>query len=123
MTLLWMLASAAAGAMSTVPHVHTESWWWGPLAAAVLAHAVWRHPPRVAAACAWAFGTAWMVAGTWWLFISLNRYGGMPAPLAAASVFALGAALSLYWAAAMGLVARWRSGLARWDVPAFAAAW
>ncbi|MFM8636939.1 MAG: hypothetical protein ACKOER_04315 [Betaproteobacteria bacterium] len=85
--------------MSTVPHVHTESWWWGPLAAAVLAHAVWRHPPRVAAACAWAFGTAWMVAGTWWLFISLNRYGGMPAPLAAASVFALGAALSLYWAA------------------------
>ena len=123
MTLLWMLASAAAGAMSTVPHVHTESWWWGPLAAAVLAHAVWRHPPRVAAACAWAFGTAWMVAGTWWLFISLNRYGGMPAPLAAASVFALGAALSLYWAAAMGLVARWRTGLARWDVPAFAAAW
>lgn len=123
MTLLWMLASAAAGAMSTVPHVHTESWWWGPLCAAVLAHAVWRHPPRGAAACAWAFGTAWMVAGTWWLFISLNRYGGMPAPMAAASVLALGAALSLYWGLAMGLVAHWRTGYARWDVPAFAAAW
>lgn len=123
MMLLWMLASAAAGAVSTVPHVHTEAWWWGPLGAAVLAHTVWRQPPWRAAACAWAFGTAWMVGGTWWLFISLHRYGGLPAALAAASVAALSAALSLYWALAMGLVARWRTGLARWDVPAFAAAW
>lgn len=120
---LWMLASAAAGAMSTVAHVHTEAWWWGPLAAAVLAHTVWRQPPWRAAACGWAFGTAWMVAATWWLFISLHRYGGLPAALAAASVAALGAALSLYWALAMGLVARWRTGRARWDLPAFAAAW
>ena len=120
---LWMLAAAAAGAASTVAHVHTEAWWWGPLAAAVLAHAVWRQTPGAAAASAWAFGTAWMLSGTWWLFISMHQYGGMPAPLAAAAVLALSGALSLYWAAAMGLAARWRTGRARWDVPAFAAAW
>ena len=118
-----MLGAAAAGALSTLAHVHTEAWWLGLLAAAFLAQAVWRAPVAVAAWAGWAFGTAWMVAATWWLFISMHRYGGMPAPLAAAAVLALGAALSLYWAAAMGLAARWRTGRARWDVPAFAAAW
>ncbi len=118
-----MVWAAAAGALSTLAHVHTEAWWLGPLAAGLLAHIVWRTSVATAAWAAWAFGTAWMVAGTWWLFISMHRYGGLPAPLAALAVFALGAALSLYWALAMGLAARWRTGRARWDVPAFAAAW
>ena len=115
--------AAAAGALSTLPHVHTEAWWLGILAAAVLAHAVWRLPPRHAAWAGWAFGGAWLAAATWWLFISLNRYGGLAAPLAVAAVAALSSALALYLAAAMWAVARWRSGRAWVDIPAFAAAW
>ena len=32
------------------------------------------------------FGTAWLGAGTWWLFVSLHRYGGLPAWMAALAV-------------------------------------
>ena len=78
-----LLVAAAAGALGTLAHVHTEAWWLGIGAAAVLAHQVWRLSPGRAAGVAWAFGTAWMAAGTWWLFISLHRYGGLAAPLAA----------------------------------------
>ena len=47
-------------------------------------------------------------AGTWWMFVSMHRYGGLAAPLAALAVLALAAFLSLYLAAAMAAVARWR---------------
>ena len=79
------------------------------LAVALLA---WRVAPAVAAACGllgFAFGTAWLGAGTWWLFVSMHRYGGLPAWLAALAVLRCCAAfLSLYLAAAMAAFARWR---------------
>ena len=78
--------------------------------------------PGRAALLGWCYGTAWLCAGTWWLFISMHRYGGLPAPLAGAAVFALSAALSLYLAAACAAYARWRRGGAA-DVALFAALW
>ena len=118
------LATAAAlGALQTPAFVHP--WLWPlPLAAAAwLAWACGRASPRRAAALGWAFAAAWIGAGTWWLFVSMHRYGGLPAPLAAAAVALLASALALYLALAMALYARWRRGRAASDVPLFAGLW
>ncbi len=89
----------------------------------MLAGAVVRATPARAALFGWVFGSAWLGAGTWWLFISLHRYGELPAPMAVAAVALLSMALSLYLALAMALFARWQRG--RWwlDAPLFAMLW
>ena len=113
---------AALGALQTLAFVHTAAW---PLPLAALALLVWRlneASPRRAAWLGWCYGTAWLCAGTWWLYISMHTYGGLPAALAAAAVWALAAALSLYLAAACAAYARWRRG-SGFDVLFFAALW
>jgi apolipoprotein N-acyltransferase len=113
---------AALGALQTLAFVHTAAWWLPLLALALL---VWRldtASPRHAALLGWCYGTAWLCAGVWWLFISMHRYGGLPAPLAAAAVAALSAALSLYLAAACAAYARWRRGSGA-DAALFAGLW
>jgi apolipoprotein N-acyltransferase len=115
-------AAAALGALQTLAFVHTAAW---PLPLLTLAALVWRldtSSPRRAALLGWCYGTAWLCAGTWWLYISMHRYGGLPAALAAAAVFALAAALSLYMALAAGLYARWHRGSGT-DALLFAALW
>ncbi|NUZ06499.1 apolipoprotein N-acyltransferase [Schlegelella sp. ID0723] len=117
------LGVALVGALQTLCHVHTGAW---PLHLAAIALLAWRvavATPRRAALLGFAFGVAWLAAGTWWLFVSMHRYGGLPAPLAIAAVAALSAALSLYLAAAMGLHARWRAGPAWRRSLLFAALW
>lgn len=116
-------AAGALGALQTVSHVHTWAWPVHLLCVAALFLLVRQAAAGRAAALGWAFGTAWLVAGTWWLFISMHRYGGLPAGLAALAVLALSAALSLYLAAAMVAFARWRSGRPAPDVVGFAALW
>ena len=61
-----------------------------------------------------AFGTGWLVAGVWWLFISMHRYGSMPAWLAALAVLALAPALSIYLALAMAAVRALGAAAACW---------
>ena len=51
----------------------------------------------------WCFATGWLVAGTWWLYISMHDYGGMPASLAALAVLLLGAGVALFYAFASGV--------------------
>jgi apolipoprotein N-acyltransferase len=48
----------------------------------------------------WLFATVMQVATWWWLFISLNTYGGLAAPLAVIAIVGLAAFLALYYAAA-----------------------
>jgi apolipoprotein N-acyltransferase len=116
------VAAAALGALQTLAFVHT-AWWPLPLLAlAGLVALLDTASPRQAAFLGWCYGTAWLAAGTWWLFISMHRYGGLPAPLAGAAVFALSAALSLYLALACAAYARWRRGTG-WDVALFTAVW
>ncbi len=117
------LALAVLGALQTLAFVQTWAWALPLGAAAVLAGAVARVTPSRAALFGWAYGVGWPVGGTWWLFISMHRYGHIAAPLAALAVLALAAFLSLYLAAAMAAFARWRRGCAAWDVPLFAALW
>jgi apolipoprotein N-acyltransferase len=118
-----LLVALGVGALQTVAYVHTAWWPLQLLCAAELAYMVWHAAPARAAALGWAYGVGWLGAGVWWLFISMHRYGHLPAPLAALAVLALAAALSLYIAAAMAAVARWRSGVWWRDSALFAAAW
>ena len=127
---LCLLAVAAAGAGQSWAMVDSAAWPLPLLAIALLAAAVAGATPRQAAALGWSFACAWLLAATWWLYISLHRYGGLAAPLAAAAVLLLCAALSLYLALGMAWVARQRSRrppghpaqpLA--DATRFAAAW
>ena len=118
-----LLATAAAGALQTLAFVHTAAWPLPLLAIALLAWQVGRASPRQAAALGWVFGCAWLGASTWWLFISLHRYGGLPAVLAVVAVGLLSALLSLYLALAMAWVARQRSGRPLDFACRFGAAW
>jgi len=117
------LGAAALGALQTLAFVHTAALWWLPVATtAALAWRVAAATPRRAALIGWLYGTGWVAAGCWWLFISLHRYGGLPAPLAVLAVAVLAGSLALYLALAMAACARWRSGRAALDAPLFAAA-
>lgn len=116
-------AVAALGALQTLAFVHTWAW---PLPWLSLAVLVWRlgaGRPARAALLGWCYASAWLLAGVWWLFISMHRYGELPVALAALAVFALCAALGLFTALAAGFYARWRSGHAARDAGLFAALW
>ena len=114
---------ALLGALQTVAFVATWAWWLPLLSLVALVWRLNQSSARRAALLGWCYGTAWLVAGVWWLFISLHRYGGLPAPLAVAAVLALSAALSLYLAAACAVYARWRSNRPGADALLFAALW
>jgi apolipoprotein N-acyltransferase len=114
---------AAAGAAQTLACVHTA--WW-PLPLLTIALLVWRLNGATAARAAalgWFYGLGWLLAGVWWLFISMHRYGNLPAPLAALAVLALAAALALYLAMACAAYARLRRGSPWGDAALFAACW
>lgn len=114
---------AALGALHSLPFVATWAWPLQVVVIALLAARAARATPRRAAGLGLVFGTAWLAAGTWWLFISMHRYGGLPAWLAALAVAALSGFLSLYLAAALAGFARWRHGAALRDAALFAALW
>ena len=117
------LLALVLGAAQTWAFARPAAAWLLP--AVTLLLLLWRldgAAPRRAAWLGWCYGTGWLAAGTWWLFISMNRYGGLPAPLAVGAVLALSAALSIYLAAACAGYARWQRGKG-WDVALFAALW
>ncbi len=62
--------------------------------------------PRLSFALGWAFGSAAMAAATWWLYVSMHDYGGMPAPMAALAVLLLAAALGLLYGSALWAATR-----------------
>lgn len=118
------LAAVLAGALQAAAFSPTEAWFLQPLALAALAALVWQQPWRRAAGLGWCFGMGWMATGLWWLYISLNSFGGLAPPLAVAALLLLGAFLSLYPALAAGGFAALRARFpAGWQPCLFAAAW
>jgi apolipoprotein N-acyltransferase len=116
--------AAALGAIFSFSFVHTTQTWWLQFACiGLLAWGMSRVSVRHAALLGSAFGTAWMAASIWWLFISMHRYGGLPAPLAMLAVAALAAGLSLFTAMAMALFARLRRSHAFTDALLFGGCW
>jgi apolipoprotein N-acyltransferase len=120
---LELLFAAALGAAHSLPFIATWAW---PLQMAVVAALAWRVAramPGRASAIGGVFGTAWVASGTWWLYISLHQYGGLPAWITVLAIGLLSAALSLYLALAMAAFARWRSGTGWRDALLFGALW
>jgi apolipoprotein N-acyltransferase len=117
------VAAAALGAVFSLACVVTQAWLLQLTCAGLLAWRAAGVRPARAAMLGLCFGSGWLGASTWWLFISMHRYGGLPAPLAALAVAALALALSLYLALALALFARLRRGSAWLDAPLFAALW
>ena len=118
-----LVLAAALGALQTATYVATGAWWLQLACIGVLAGQAARTAPRQAALVGLGFGTAWIGAGTWWLFISMHRYGGLPAWMAALAVLGLAAMLSLYLALALATFAWGRSGRPLADAALFAALW
>ncbi len=117
---LWVLLS---GALHSVAFVYTS---WAVLqlvAVAVLVLCLQRHQPRAAGVLGWLFGTAWLSAGTWWLFVSMHQYGGLPGWMAALAVLGLSGFLSIYLGLAAAAFAGLRCGRVLFDVLLFAALW
>ena len=111
------------GVLHSLSVVHTTFWWLQLVSLALLVWRVAAAPPRRAAALGMVFDTAWLAASIWWLFISMHRYGGLPAWMAALAVLLLSAFMAVFLAAAMGAFARWRCGRPGPDAVLLAAVW
>ena len=76
-SLLIALVAGAAAVLAFAPF----GWWpVGILSLAVAFGLVLRAKSvRDSALIGWAYGFGWCVCGVWWLFVSMHRYGGMPA--------------------------------------------
>jgi len=103
---------------------------WGGLQIGSLAVLAWQLGPTLsarrigqAAKLAWLFACAMLCGTFWWLYISMHFFGGLPAPLAVLAVFALAAALGLYYALAGALMAWLAPSGAVARAALFAAAW
>jgi apolipoprotein N-acyltransferase len=62
--------------------------------------------PTKAVAITLAFGVAWFTCGLCWLYISMNRYGNLPSPIAAAGVVLVAIYLGGFYAIATYLARR-----------------
>lgn len=82
-----------------------------------------RHNARQGAWLAWLHGSVWLVGATGWMFVSLHRFGGLPAWLSALAVGLLCMALSGYLAAVGAAWMRWRQHRPWPDAVLFGALW
>ena len=118
-----LAAALVLGAAHSLPFVHTGAWWLQLGALALFVALLRDATPRHAAQLGLVFGAAWLGAGVWWLFISMHRYGGLPAWMAVLAVVALCAALGLYLAGAAAAWVHWRHRASVVAAPMFAALW
>ncbi len=105
-------AALAAGLVHAASFAPIGAWWLQTAALAALVALLLRAQanrsagaPR-AAALGLAFGSGWFVAGVAWLYVSMHRYGGMPAPIAALALLLFGAYLACFPAAVCALTMR-----------------
>ncbi|MDM0042857.1 apolipoprotein N-acyltransferase [Variovorax dokdonensis] len=127
-----MVVAGLGQAMSIASPWDGQPQWW--LQMATLGVLAWRlerinaqrdgsRDWRSGALAAWLFAAAWLTGTTWWLFISMHTYGGLPAAMAAVAVLALSAALSLYYGVAGALQVLWAPRRPAARAALFAAAW
>jgi apolipoprotein N-acyltransferase len=86
---------------------------------------LWQHAstPRAAAGVGFAFGMGIFGAGTSWVFVALESFGGMPAPVAVVATAGFVAYLALWPALAGWVVARTNAVGSPWRLVAAAATW
>ena len=118
-----MVWAALLGVLHSQVFVHPRAWPAQLVLVAAVAYLAWQLDPWRAARFGLIFGTAWLASGTWWLYISMHQYGGLPAWMAILAIALLSAFLSLYMSAALGLFAALRSGVSWRDACLFASLW
>jgi apolipoprotein N-acyltransferase len=110
-----LVMAALAGALSLLSFDPVGWWPVQFLSLAYLFYQVGIHGSvRRATLLGWAFGFGWSLAGTYWLYIALNRFGGLPAILSAIAIALLGLLLGLFGAFATGAASWLRR---RWSLP------
>jgi apolipoprotein N-acyltransferase len=97
-----------AGVLHGLSFAPSHAWWLQILCLACLAAAAATASARRAAYLGSVFAVGWLVSGFWWLYISMHQFGGLPPWMAALAVVLLAFALSLYYALALWLWARFR---------------
>ncbi|GAB3427800.1 apolipoprotein N-acyltransferase [Massilia solisilvae] len=101
-----LVMAALAGASSLLSFAPLG--WW-PLQFLSLAYLFYQvgvgNSVRRATLLGWAFGFGWSVGGMHWLYIALNRFGGLPAILSAIAIALLGLYMGLFGAFAAGAAA------------------
>lgn len=118
-----LFVALVAGLVHTAAFAPVGAWW---LQIGALALVFWRLRTATTRQAGWlgvGFGLGWLGSGLWWLYISMHRYGGMPAGLAVAAVVLLALLLSIYTALAFAAFARWRRDRPMADILLFAAVW
>jgi len=114
-SLVGLALAAIAGAASLFSF---EPFGWWPLQFLCLAYFFYQvgmgSSTRRALWLGWAFGFGWSVGGMHWLYIALNRFGGLAAPLSAAAIALLGLYMGLFAAFAAGASSWLRK---RWSLP------
>ncbi|MES2973945.1 MAG: apolipoprotein N-acyltransferase [Pseudomonadota bacterium] len=123
-----LLAGLAHALSIAEPWSGRPLWWLQLLSLGVLAWLLTTlrdasASPRHAAWLGLAFGTAWLAATWWWLFISLHTYGGLNPALAVLAIVGLAAFLSLYCAAASAAFVWLAPSSATGRAALFAALW
>jgi apolipoprotein N-acyltransferase len=110
-----MLWAALAGLCSLFSFAPFGAW---PLQLLLLAFVFYQvgmdTSVRRAAWIGWAFGLGWSVAGMHWLYIAMNRFGGLAAPIAALAILLLASYMGLFAAFATSAAAWLRR---RWSLP------
>lgn len=126
---VWPVLAGAVHALSLSPWV--AAWpggaWPAVLQTLALAGLLWAlalsASVRHGALTAWLYGSVWLIGATGWMFVSLHRFGGLPAWLSALAVYLLCVALSLYLAAAGAAWVRWRRHVWWADALLWSALW
>ncbi|MEO8305919.1 MAG: apolipoprotein N-acyltransferase [Betaproteobacteria bacterium] len=106
---VWPLAFALAAGVATVFAFAPFDFSWLPVITLASLVLLWQgaSAARGAAALGFAFGIGLFGTGASWVYIALNTFGGMPAPLAAVGTAGFCAFLALYPAAVGWLAVKW----------------
>ena len=103
-TALPMLFAALAGAASVFSFAPFGWWPVGIFSLAFLFYQVGMDTNvKRSTLIGWAFGFGWSVAGMHWLYITMNRFGHIPGPMAVGAVCLLGLYMGLFSAFATGI--------------------
>ncbi|MFN4330096.1 MAG: apolipoprotein N-acyltransferase [Limnobacter sp.] len=104
--LVWGAVPGAAWVLAFAPF----SWWWVGLGLPLLVPLMLRRDtPQSAFWLGLGFGTSAFAVGVHWLYVSLNHYGGLPAPLAVLSIAVFALYLGLYTGLASALYVKFRA--------------
>ena len=112
-------AAALAGAAAVLGFSPVDAFPVTLVALAALVH-LWVRSggPREAFVLGFAFGCGFFLVGVSWVYVSLHRFGGMPAPVAATATLLFCAFLALFPALAGAAQARLAPPWRPWAIPA-----